>query len=77
MPAAMSLAARARGSNAGVATSIVISSAVFAISISSTNATARISASISIRVTPSATPSGSTASATRKWMRMFRWVRTT
>jgi len=73
----MSLAARARGSNAEVATSIVISSAVLAISIRRTNATERSTASISIRVTPSSTPSGSTASATRKWMRMFRCVRTT
>jgi len=42
-----------------------------------TNETESMSASISNRLAPSTTPSGSTASATMKWMRMLRCVRTT
>ena len=73
----MSFAARATGSNVLVARSIAFSSAVLNISAIRTNETESISASISKRLAPRTTPRGSTASATMKWMRMLRCVRTT
>src|SRR6266705_2691764 len=73
----MSFASFAIGSNEVVATSIVCSTAVFTISAISTKAIARIRAISSNRVTPLQKPATSTANAIAKWIRMFRWVRST
>ena len=73
----MSFASLAIGSKEVVATSIVCSTAVLTISAISTKAIARMSAISSKRETPEAKPATSTTSAIAKWIRMFRWVRST
>ena len=76
-PAAMSFASFAIGSKEVVATSIAASSAVLIISAISTNAIAISSAISSSLVTSATIATTSTATATAKWIRMFRCVRST
>ena len=73
----MSFASFAIGSNDVVATSIAASTAVFSISAISTNAIASSSAISSSLSTPETSAAISTSAAIRKWIRMFRCVRST
>ena len=73
----MSLASFAIGSNDVVATSIAASTAVLIISAISTNAIASRSAISSSLSTPEIRAATSTSTATAKWIRMFRCVRST
>jgi hypothetical protein len=73
----MSFASFAIGSNDVVATSIAPSIAVLIISAISTNAIASSSAINSSLETSTASAAISTISATAKWIRMFRCVRST
>src|SRR6266545_2855321 len=73
----MSFASFAIGSNDVVATSIAPSIAVLIISAIRTNEIARSSAISSSRETFVASPTMRTMTAIAKWIRMFRWVRST
>jgi hypothetical protein len=73
----MSLASFAMGSNDVVAASIAPSIAVLIISATRTNEIAIRSAISSIFETPTATAATMTATATAKWIRMLRCVRST
>ena len=76
-PAATSFASFAIGSNDVVETSIAPSIAVLIISAISTNVIESSSAISSIFVTPTQSARTSTVAAIRKWIRMFRCVRST
>ncbi len=73
----MSFASFAIGSNDVVATSTAASTAVLTISAMSTNAIASSSTISSSLSTPETSAATSTRAATRKWIRMFRCVRST
>ena len=73
----MSFASFAIGSNDVEATSTAASIAVLTISAISTKAIASRSAISSSRETSNASAATSTPTAIAKWIRMFRWVRST
>ena len=73
----MSFASLANGSKDVVATSIPASSAELIISAISTNEIAINRITSSRRLTPTISAPISTPAAIMKWIRMFRWVRST